>query len=186
MLLSLLTDVSLRTDLELLAEASAGVREAWDTIEARHRRRILVSLLGLGLGVEEARDVSQDAWSRVWQQHRAGALAELVFPGIVITQARFLAHDLLRRRRLAPEGGEVEAQSADPTAEDRLVAAQSLARVQRSLAQVTPSKREVFRLACDEGLPHVEIARRVGLSTQRVKQVVWEVRTILRAAQELP
>ena len=186
MLLSLLTDVSLRTDLELLAEASRGVREAWDSLEAKHRRRILVSLLALGLGVEEARDVSQDAWGRVWQQHRAGALASLVFPGIVIAQARFLAHDLLRRRRLAPERGEADAQSADPTAEDRLMAAQSLARVQRSLAQVSPSKREIFRLSCDEGLPHVEIARRVGLSTQRVKQVVWEVRSILRATQESP
>lgn len=186
MFLSLLTDVSLRTDLELLAEASRGVREAWGTIEARHRRRVLVSLLALGLGVEEARDVSQDAWTRVWQQHRAGALASLVFPGIVIAQARFLAHDLLRRRRLAPERAEVDAASAEPTAEDRLVAVQSLARVQRSLAQVTPSKREVFRLACDEGLPHLEISQRVGLSTQRVKQIVWEVRTILRAAQESP
>lgn len=186
MLFSLLTDVSLPTDQELLAEASRGVREAWDAIEARHRRRILVSLLGMGLGVEEARDLSQDAWSRVWQQHREGALAGLVFPGIVIAQARFLAQDLLRRRRLAPEGGEVDAPSADPTPEDRVVAAQFLARVQRSLDQVTPSKREVFRLACDEGLPHVEIAHRVGLSTQRVKQIVWEVRTVLRAAQEFP
>ena len=186
MLLALLTDVSLRTDLELLAEASRGVRGAWDALEAKHRRRILVSLLALGLGVEEARDLSQDAWTRVWQQHRSGALASLVFPGIVITQARFLAQDLLRRRRLTPEGGEGDAQSPDPTAEDRLVAAQSLARVHRSLAQVTASKREIFQLACDDGLPHVEIARRVGLSTQRVKQIVWEVRTLLRAAQESP
>ncbi|MDP1824133.1 MAG: sigma-70 family RNA polymerase sigma factor [Archangium sp.] len=148
----------------------------------------MVSLLAEGLGIDDARDISQDAWARLWQQHQAGALESLAFPGIVITQARFLARDLLRRRRASPTehspGHDAEAPGA--SAEAALASAQALARVGRALAEVAESKREIFRLACEEGVPHAELARRVGLSTQRVKQIVWEVRVTLRAALEEP
>lgn len=175
------------TDEALLASARLGAREAWGVLIARHQRRVLVALLAEGLGLHDARDVSQDAWVRVWQQHQAGALASLQLPGVVVTQARFLARDLLRRRRAAPHEGQAavpDAASPTPSAESALASAQSLKRVSLALARQPESKQQVFRLACDEGVAHEEIARRVGLSTQRVRQVVWEVRCALRAALE--
>lgn len=175
------------SDSVLVASAAAGAREAWDALVQRYQRRVMVALLGEGLGVDDAREVGQEAWTRVWQQHQQGALASLSFPGIVVTQARFLARDLLRRRRASPHDGSAEApEVASPaaSAEVSLASAQALGRVQRALAAQPATKQQVFRLACDEGLAHEEIARRVGLSTQRVRQIVWEVRTALRAALE--
>jgi RNA polymerase sigma-70 factor (ECF subfamily) len=43
----------------------------------------------------------------------------------------------------------------------------------------------VFRLAYGgEGLSHAEVARRVGLSLQRVRQILCEVRAKLREAMQ--
>lgn len=176
-------------DAVLLAQAAGGARGAWDALVARYQRRVLVSLLALGLGLDEARDVTQDTWARLWDQHRQGALASLTLPGLAITQARFLAQDLLRRRRATPteEGTPLpDAVAPAADAEAALISTQALARVQRALARQSATKRDVFRLACDEGLAHAEVARRVGLSTQRVRQIVWEVRTALRAELEEP
>lgn len=175
-------------DAELCERAARGDRDAWSSLVAKHQRRVLVALLGMGLGIDDARDVSQDAWARVWAQHGAGALASLSFPGIVITQAHFLARDLLRRRLASPTQGaeKADAVSPVPPADAVLASSQALLRVQRALEQVPASKREIFRLATDENVPHADVAERVGLSTQRVKQIVWEVRVVLRAALEEP
>jgi RNA polymerase sigma-70 factor (ECF subfamily) len=174
-------------DAALVAAAAAGSRGAWEALVHRHRRRVLVTLLAEGLSVDDARDVSQEAWARLWSQHQQGALSSLSFPGIVVTQARFLARDLKRRHRAsphAPAAAVPEATSPTVAADAALVSAQSLEQVRQALARQSPAKQQVFRLACDEGVAHEEIAHRVGLSTQRVRQIIWEVRTALRAALE--
>jgi RNA polymerase sigma-70 factor (ECF subfamily) len=75
----------------------------------------------------------------------------------------------------------------DPSvsAERRLLSEEQLSRAHAALEQVSPSARNVFLLACDgQELPHAEVAARVGLSVQRVRQILCEVRKKLRSALE--
>jgi RNA polymerase sigma-70 factor (ECF subfamily) len=60
-----------------------------------------------------------------------------------------------------------------------------VARAVDVLSRCSPSARRVFRLAYGgEGLSHSEVAQRVGLSLQRVRQILCEVRAKLRLELE--
>lgn len=52
---------------------------------------------------------------------------------------------------------------------DRFMATERLAAVQRALAELPASQREVIRLRVDEGLDHEAIAARLGISRQAVE-----------------
>jgi RNA polymerase sigma-70 factor (ECF subfamily) len=181
------------TDEGALAErALAGDRKAWDALIARHHRRVVVSLLAKGIRVDRAHELAQETWARLVQQQQRGLLTELRLPNLALTQAAFLAADDARRVRREALSGPVEElserqQPVDPSAsaEKRLLSEEQLARAHAALAGCSPSARNVFLLATDgQELPHAEVAARVGLSVQRVRQILCEVRKKLRTALE--
>jgi len=176
----------------LARRALAGDRAAWDALVARHHRRVVVSLLARGVRVDRAHELAQETWARLIQQQQRGLLTELRLPSLALTQAAFLAADDARRNRRESIAGAVEElperqHPVDPSvsAERRLLSEEQLSRAHAALAQVSPSARNVFLLACDgQELPHAEVAARVGLSVQRVRQILCEVRKKLRSALE--
>ena len=171
-----------------LARALKGDRSAWERLIVQHGRRVTVAVLAEGLSMEDARDLTQDVWARLWSQIRAGGLASLQLPGIAVTQAQFLARDHRRRERVVRSDGHSagEAEGSGLAVDALLVSAQTLARVRRELEKLAPAQQRIFRLATEEGVPHASIALAVGLSTQRVRQIIWEVRVRLRAQLEMP
>jgi RNA polymerase sigma-70 factor (ECF subfamily) len=142
--------------------------------------------------VDRAKDLAQDAWLRLIEQQREKRLTHLQLPGLAITQAAFLAMEAARRessarRHEAPSEPEHIARVADPQAnvEARLLTEERFARAEAILAASSPSARKVFKLVYGgEGLSHAAVAARLGLSLQRVRQIVCEVRKELRAAVE--
>jgi RNA polymerase sigma-70 factor (ECF subfamily) len=164
----------------------------WDTLIRVHGHRVFVSLLALGLRPDRARDIAQTAWMRLIDKQRAGQLEELRFPGLAITQARFLALDELRRsKREGARHARVDADAfavfADPAAgpEGRLIDREQLDRALRVLADASPNARRIFRLLYENPrMAHRECAEQVGLSLQRVRQILCETRAQMRRAIE--
>jgi RNA polymerase sigma-70 factor (ECF subfamily) len=179
-------------EAELSQRALAGDRRAWDALIARHHRRVVVSLLAKGIRADRAHELAQETWTRLIQQQQRGLLTELRLPNLALTQAAFLAADDARRTRREAIAGNVEElperqHPVDPavSAERRLLSEEQLAQAHAALAGCSPSARNVFVLACDgQELPHAEVAARVGLSVQRVRQILCEVRKKLRTALE--
>jgi RNA polymerase sigma factor (sigma-70 family) len=179
-------DARARPAADTEAAALAGDAAAWATLIERHGHRVLVALLARGVPIERAKEIVQETWLRLMERQRDGRLSELTLPGLAIVQAGFLAANERRRDGHAatalvlaalpvPEGG--------PSAEDAVVSRQRLDRVAAALAACPAGARRVFELCYDNpDLGYAEIARRVGLSVQRVKQTVFEVRQRLRAA----
>ncbi len=166
--------------------AMGGDAAAWNALVERHNHRVLVSLLARGVRVDRAKDLAQDAWLRLVEQQREGKLTHLILPGLAVTQAGFLAREEARQaRRVRSEGDAEAAAIVDPSvdAETKLLADEQLARAARVLSACSPSARRVFQLVYGgSGLSHGQVAARVGLSLQRVRQIVCEVRQRLRAA----
>ncbi len=150
----------------------------WDALVRAHGRRVLVSVLALGLPLALAEDVVQDTWARLYERWRAGRIERVEMPGLAIAQARFLALDALRRR--APEPPLPVA----PAGADELVLGKAeLACAFAVLEAASPAARAIFvAITDDPPRPHEQIARELGLSTQRVRQILWETRRALRAA----
>jgi len=172
----------------LSAAALRGDREAWSTLVQRHNHRVVVALLARGVRVDKAKDIAQEAWIRLVEQQRQGRLERLQLPGLAIAQATFLWLESARRettaRRHEPiDEPAIAAVLADPRAdaESRLVVECAI----KVLSACSDSAKKVFRLAYGgDGLSHAEVAERVGLSLQRVRQILCEVRAKLRTALE--
>jgi RNA polymerase sigma-70 factor (ECF subfamily) len=176
----------------LCAAALSGDGEAWSALVQRHNHRVVVALLARGVRVDRAKDIAQEAWMRLVEQQRQGRLDRLQLPGLAIAQATFLALESARReggvRRHEPlDEPAFAAALADPRedAEARLVTEERVERAVEVLSGCSPSAKKVFRLAYGgAGLSHSEVAEKVGLSLQRVRQILCEVRAKLRAALE--
>jgi RNA polymerase sigma factor (sigma-70 family) len=168
--------------VDLAERALRGDEAAWNALVARHNQRVVVALLARGLPIERAKDIAQEAWLRLLEQQRAGKLRELKLPALAITQATFLALDAARRDgRTLALAENFETPDPRPLSEQKLIGEQELARAQRVLAKCSPSARKVFALVYGGGnVSHAEVAEQVGLSVQRVRQIVCEVRKELR------
>lgn len=157
----------------------------WDALMRRHGRRVVVALVSRGIPLERAKELAQDAWMRVIDRHRAGLIAELSLPGLIITQASFLARDDLRREGRRAKLDEPRQHAAPEVAldlEQQLDARQQLRVVRAVLDRSPPNARRVFALLYGErALSPTEAAGELGLSVQRVRQIVCELRKRMRA-----
>lgn len=176
----------------LCAAALAGDTAAWSALITRHNHRVVVSLLARGVRVDRAKDIAQEAWMRLVEQQRQGRLERLQLPGLAVAQAHFLSLEAARKEAASRRTDPIDEPAianvlADPgcNAEARLLTEERVARAVAVLSECSPSAKKVFRLAYGgEGLSHAEVAERVGLSLQRVRQILCEVRAKLRAALE--
>ncbi|MCC7386418.1 MAG: sigma-70 family RNA polymerase sigma factor [Deltaproteobacteria bacterium] len=175
------TEASVATPEETVREATPP---EWDAIIRQHERRVLVFLVGMGLAFDRAQEISQMTWVRLFEQHRSGRLTRLDFPGLALEQARFLALDELRRARSHPraDGAEPAIETTrDPEAQ--VLEREALDQVRAALLDCPLSAQRVFRLLYgDPPLSHAEAAAKLGLSVQRVRQILCETRRKLRAA----
>jgi RNA polymerase sigma-70 factor (ECF subfamily) len=171
------------------AAANASVVD-WDAIARAHNRRVVVHLLSRGLSLDDAEEVAQRTWARLIALERAGRLSYVEMPGLALAQARFLAASLKRERE---RGGVREAAGDEDAlalvvdeskdAERTVLDRDRVARALTEMAQLPPSALRVFRRVLDDPPPtHAELAKEVGLSEQRVKQIVCESRARLRRA----
>jgi RNA polymerase sigma-70 factor (ECF subfamily) len=177
-----------RMDPDPLVEAAlAGRDAAWSQLVRTHERRVVVSLLAIGVPLERALEITQEVWVRLIERQRAGALRQLELPGLAIAQARFLALDERRSARVK------RAATGDPallladvgdgraTPEERAASREELERAEQVIASCSPKAQKLFQLLYQEpSLPQAEAASRVGLSLQRVRQILCVVRKKLR------
>jgi RNA polymerase sigma-70 factor (ECF subfamily) len=157
----------------------------WDELMRRHGRRVVVALVSRGIALERAKELAQDAWMRVIDRHRAGLIPELSLPGLIITQASFLARDDMRREGRRARLDEPRQQAAGDVAldlEQQLDARQQLRVVRSVLDRASPNARRVFTLLYGErAMSPTEVADELGLSVQRVRQIVCELRKRMRS-----
>lgn len=160
--------------------------EVWDDAIRRYDRNVYLSVLALGLPPDRAREIAQAAWTRLIEQHASGGLQTLELPGLAIRQARFLGLNELERART--EQRVLAAVPAPPPAIDverQVHSREQVARVLAALAACSPTARKVFGLiyATPGGSP-AGAAAELGLSIQRVRQIVCETRAHIRRALE--
>ena len=159
----------------------------WSEIVETHQHTVVLSILAIGLPLDRAQDLANRTWARLLEQHADDKLAPLTFPGLAIRQARFLALDELRRDKREEAALETLEKSALPgQAEDperRVLDKERLARAIEAITFCSPSSQRVFRAVYEQpGVPHAVIAERMGLSVQRVRQILCEVRRKVRIA----
>lgn len=170
---------------EHAARATAGEVD-WRTAIVLHNRRVVVSLLAAGLGIDQAKEIAQETWLKLVEKHRRGALREVKLPGLAIKQARFLALEAQRSsHRHAPINALAEIPDHRQRVEETVAGRRDLARAERVLAACSPRARAVFKLVYGPRAPsHAKAAEELGMSVQRLRQTLCEVRKRMRLAFE--
>ena len=162
-----------------------GVTADWAGLIAKHDHVVVLALLSRGLRIHEARELAHDAWSRLFEQFTAGRLERMELPGLAIRQALFLAADYQRARRRPTVSWDEAPELADASvpADARLESRQLLARTQAAAAALSPRAQLVFSTVMQNpSTPQAELANRLGVSLQRLRQSLCEVRARLKAA----
>lgn len=182
------------SDADLAALALAGEPPAWDEIVRRHSRRVVVALLAQGVALDHAEDLAQEAWLRLVQQQRAGRLRTLELPGLAIAQAGWLARESTRSRirreaiagrplPLGADAGDVEDTDPNANPEGQAILCERWDVVRDALARCPPRAQQVFSAVYGPGAPsHAQVAHDLGLSVQRVRHILCEVRARIRIA----
>jgi RNA polymerase sigma-70 factor (ECF subfamily) len=131
----------------------------------------------------QARDMAQEAWMRLIRQAADHKLDRLQLPGLVIRQALFLARTFARKD--PPPTDAVMVDDVEPSVEQRFLSAERLAHATSVVATLHPSAQRVFQMVyAQSSMSHADIAAHLGLSVQRVRQIVCEVRKKLRGSLE--
>jgi RNA polymerase sigma-70 factor (ECF subfamily) len=138
------------------------------------RRRTIERYVRRFLGnSEDAADVSQEAFLRVYAAELGGQTP--VSEALLYTVARNLALSELRKRttRATDALGDMDvlgviAPGLSPEAQ--LQERQMIAAVERAMEHMAPKCLEVFRLRKIENLSHMEISKRLNISTKTVER----------------
>ena len=178
---SLSTEGALKGLTGPLRQTAAHGQVAWADHIARYDRKVVVALLARGIALEHAKELAQEAWLRLIEQQRAGKLREIKLPGLAIRQALFLAKD--RSRRLG------HAERCDQTGaaplhnhEAQLFARDDLRQIARIVRRSSASTQRVFAsLYGDDPRTPAQTAAELGLSLQRVRQIMCELRKLIRS-----
>ena len=180
------------SEAEIAARALEGQSSAWDEIVRRHSHRVLLALLARGVPCDAAHDLVQEVWLRLVRQQRAGRLQSLSLPGLAITQAGWLAredgrtsrrHETIMSARAAAVTGDEGNHDPEVDPEEQAIRRERLDRIRKEFEGCPPRARQIFLAVYGpEGRSHAEAARDLGLSVQRVRQALCEVRARVRTA----
>jgi RNA polymerase sigma factor (sigma-70 family) len=166
--------------------------EDWQLLIERHHHRVVLGLVASGFEFDRARDLANEAWVRLMEKDRTSGLGELKLPGLAIVQARFLAWDERRRESMRTRhqpgdspGGEELVVDRQPSPEQRMLSRQQVQQALEVVAASGTSAQRLFRLLYAEpSLSHARAAEQLGLSVQRVRQILCELRRRVRDVLE--
>lgn len=165
-----------------------GAEPDWNALAKRYDRVIWLRLLALRVPVQQAHDLKQVVWETLISKWQQGEFDYLQMPGLALKQADFVAKRSWRKPRC--EGADNIAELSDKRvaslAGDAEKSVLDRARLQEILALVdtaSATARRVFRLTYSPpGKTAAEVAQTVGLSEQRVRQTLCELRALLRGS----
>lgn len=175
----------MRDEQELIAEAIAGDRRAFDELVLLKRERVVRVAYQVTGDMDDALDVAQGVFLKLWQGlssydpgrrfdtwlHRVTMNAAIDF--IRVRGARGAIQPL-------PEAAERVLASNDPSAEDQLDRRRLQQAFLRLAAGLAPKQRAAFVLKEIEGLETAEVARVMGVAESTVRNHLLQARRVLR------
>jgi RNA polymerase sigma-70 factor (ECF subfamily) len=167
---------------ELLKRLSQDDHAALNAIIDQYHRRIYeIALMYIKI-TQSAEDVTQEVFYKVWKdRHKLGAIANL--KNYLFILARNETFDALRKKGPQfPVGEYLEQAVADREPQpERILEAKNLeSLIQKAVALLPPQQREAFRLSREADLSHDQIAARMNIAKNTVKNHIVSALNFIR------
>lgn len=145
------------TELDLIALAQRGDRQAFGELVRRHREGVINVVYRMCGDVNLAEDAAQEAFIRAWQ-HLHSYRPRSLFRNWVYRIATNAALDVLRREREAVDIDGLPLEASDEGPEATVEGKEQGERVRQAVLALPPASRAVLILREYEGLAYQEIA----------------------------
>jgi RNA polymerase sigma-70 factor (family 1) len=163
--------VPLPNEQELFARMAEGDEAAFSTIFFHYTAQIRPFIASLTRSETAAEEIVQEVFLSLWVNR--ARLAEVEnYRAYVLTASNNRVYSWLRKRaRELRLHGELAADLPDPGEgpEAAVDLKESMAIIEEAVERLPPQKKLIWRLSRGEGLSHEEIAQRLGLSKNTVK-----------------
>jgi len=175
----------MRDERELIAEAVAGKRRAFDELVLLKRERVVRVAYQVTGDMDDALDVAQGVFLKLWQglsSYDPGRRFDTWLHRVTMNAAI----DFIRARGVRgaiqplPEATERNLASDDPSAEETLDRSRLQQAFLRLAARLAPKQRAAFILKEIEGLETAEVARVMGVAESTVRNHLLQARRVLR------
>jgi RNA polymerase sigma-70 factor (family 1) len=172
------------TDEQLVTLLKEGDQQAFSEIYERYAGKLAGFAASKLYNLDDARDLLQDLFVKLWdnreQLHITSNLQSYLF---AITRHRII--DKIRKNITREEYAAMvqSLSTGDQQNESKEVEAKELQQtIDKSIGQLPPRVKEIYKLSRDEGLSNREIAEKLNLSEQTVKNQLSAALKYLRKA----
>ncbi len=175
---------SLTSNSELLNLLKEGDMLAFDGIYERYCKRIFAFVIRYVKSESDTEEIVQEVFLKIWE-NRNKIDVYSSFESYIFTISYNSTISLLRKRVTEKKYIDYlkNLQVAENVFEltDDVYYRELNDQIQSLLSELTPRQKEIFLLSREEGLSHEEIAKRLGISSNTVKNHIVTTLNFLRA-----
>lgn len=164
----------------LLQQVAGGDERAFSAVVGHYAPVVYAQLLVYLKDVQRAEEVSQDIFMGIWRNREKLAAMDN-FPGYLYVSARNRVLTAVKEKVLAteePPEDRLQSLLADPASAVEF--RELMDGVRQGVALLPTRRKEVFMLSRQENLTYDEIAARLGLSKNTVKEHITAALAFLR------
>lgn len=168
---------------ELLRQLSQGSEDAFRALFYAYRDKLYTYIVKLSGSEKEAEDTVHDVFLKLWTK-RADLPEIDNLNAYLYSIARNMSINLFRRMAketlILSEIGREQGLETGFEGEDRITHAELLATIKEAVDKLTPHQRQVFLMSRQQELKIAEIAERLNIAEQTVKNRITEALKLLR------
>lgn len=171
------------TDEELLGLMQQDNAQAFEVVVHRYRKQLYRQIYKRLGSEDDTKDLLQDIYLSLWNNRQSIAITSSFLP-YLSRAAHYTIVDqyLFRKKRSALEASLLLLdEPVHLPVEESLLAEDLQQEFERELLKMPPTVQDVFRLSRNEGLSIKEIATKLNLSEQTVKNYITSALQSLRA-----
>lgn len=176
---------NVKTNTELLLLLKEGNMVAFDTIYEKYCRRLFGFVIRYVKQEPDAEEIVQDVFVKIWE-NREKINAYSSFESYLFTISYNSAISLLRKRihekKYLEHLKHIQQEYIAPELTDELYFNELNSKIQSLLSELTPRQKEIFLLSREQGLTHDEIAKKLGISINTVKNHMVSVLSFLKSS----
>lgn len=169
-------------EVELFIRISEGDEPAFRQLFEMYRNRLFNFARQIAHSTVDAEEIVQDIFLKLWENREH--LAQVSYPRkYIYTMARNRALDHLTsiaRNKKAIQAIYINIAAGNNPTEELLQAQESQQLIYKALSQLSEKKQTIFWLSRRDGLTHQEIAQRMNMSVQTVKNNLTDTLKYIR------
>lgn len=175
---------SLKSNSELLNLLKEGNMLAFDAIYEKYCKRIFAFVVRYVKSETDAEEIVQEVFLKIWENKNKIDVYSS-FESYIFTISYNSTISLLRKRVTEKKYIDYlkNLQVAEDVFEltDEVYYTELNGQIQSLLSELTPRQKEIFLLSREEGLTHDEIAKKLGISSNTVKNHIVTTLNFLRS-----